>query len=184
MQVISRKLLTTCPFEEYLKLPGWSHSAIKGFKGTPTKKMQLGTHVHNYLLTPEEYSYEDIDIVRPLAIALKQRIGPLIAYLVPELCVTATFVHNGFAMPYKGRGDLVIPRKIVIDLKITEMPLHKGIQYFGYDNQITGYNMGFDARVGLLMAINPKTKLISQVAVPVNSYWWEQQVITKGEPII
>ena len=56
-------------FEKYLKVPGISYSTIKGFEGPPTAGMSLGTKVHQYLLEPTEYAWEDAGIVREIAAA-------------------------------------------------------------------------------------------------------------------
>lgn len=183
MIVQNRKILT-CPFDEYLELPGWSHSKIrndgKPFK-PPTRKMEIGTKVHNYLLEPHLYNHDDEEIVKPIAAKIRQTIGALWKYLQPELAVCAEFVYNGFILQYHGRGDLVIPKRLVIDIKITEQPISKGIQHFGYDNAISGYCAGFEAPVGLIVQGNPKTKEVFIYNVPLTFDWWEEQIITKGE---
>lgn len=175
------------PFDDYLKIPGTSYSDIKNegkeFKA-PSQKMQLGTNVHNYLLTPQEYMQEDARIVKPIALALKNQLGDLLPYLWPELVVTCNFVQSGFNMLYRGRIDLGIPDRLVIDIKVTEMPIRKGIEYFGYDRQQSGYAIGIGAKVALIVAINPKTLRIEIVNIPIKSDWWENQIIQKGEPIL
>jgi hypothetical protein len=189
MKVLNRQILTTCPFDNYLELPGWSHSKIRNDGQpflSPTKRMQMGTKVHNYLLEPHLYDHDDEAIVKPLAREIRRVLGPLWKYLQPELAVTATFVHNGFAMQYHGRGDLVIPNRLVIDIKITEQPISKGIEHFGYDNAISGYCLGFNARAGLIITANPSPKKLGEVFVynvPLSADWWEYQIIQKGEPI-
>jgi len=187
MIIQNRTILKSIPFEDYLKMPGVSYSDIKNagkeFK-QPTGKMQLGTNVHNYLLTPHEYNHADVAIVRPIALALKKQLGDLLPYLWPELVVTCNFIHNGFNMLYRGRIDLGIPGRLVIDIKVTEMPIRKGIEYFGYDKQQSGYGMGIDAKVALIIAIHPISFRIDIVNIPINSEWWENQVIQKGEPVL
>lgn len=176
-----------CPFEEYLELPGWSHSSLK-HEGkewsAPTEKMQLGTHVHNYLLTPEEYRHNDIEVVRPLAVELKRVLGPLLPFLIPEIAITADFIHEGFCMKYKGRVDLGIPGKIVIDLKVSDLDPLKSMQYFRYDRPITGYCAALGTETALLLTINPKKKTTSLKKVPLEYIWWEEQILKKGDPIL
>lgn len=188
MQVLNRKTMLTCPFDEYVKIPAWGYSGIK-LSGVepfqPTAKMKLGTHVHNYLLTPKEYKYDDIEIVKPLAIKLKETIGErLMQYLEPEMVVTADFVHEGFRMKYKGRLDLSIYGKLVIDCKITEMDIRKAVDFFGYNFQQSGYAAGIEASTAIIVAIHPK-KLTTQIYhVPLRFDWWEHQIKQKGEPML
>src|SRR5687767_5413396 len=118
MQVLNRRLRKICRFDEYLQLPGYSYSAIrsqgKAFTA-PTVKMELGTKVHTYLLTPSEYKYgEDHELVRVLAVALKNKICSLIDFLLPECAVQADFIEEDLMMPWKGRPDLCIPDRLVI----------------------------------------------------------------------
>lgn len=186
MIIKNRKLIPNIPFEEYLALPGWSHSAIKGLGKAPikvTQKMQLGTHVHNYLLTPETYQFDDIKIVRPIAIKLKSLLGPLFEQLQKEMVVTADFCYNGFILKYKGRIDLGIYGLTVIDLKISEMPLHKSVAYFEYDNQLNGYAAAFDAKTAFIIGAHPiKNEIPTVHSTKLNHDWWNYHISQKGEP--
>lgn len=187
MITVTNRQILTCPFDEYLKLEGVSFSDIKQEGKEPfvaTEKMQLGTKVHNYLLEPEQYRYWDIDIIRPLAVAVKQRIGPLFAYLKPELAVTADFTYGGFVMPYRGRVDLGIPNKIIIDLKVTELKLAKAMEYFDYPFQTSGYALGMNAPVSMIIGIHPKTKQTTLYNIPINQSWWANQIIQRGKAIL
>lgn len=188
MIVQNQKTILTCPFEDYLKIEAWSYSGIKlnGVnKFEPSVKMKLGTHVHNYLLTPGDYKYDDIDLVKPIATRLKNTIGEkLLQYTQPELVVTADFKHEGFKLKYKGRLDLPIPNCVVIDIKITEMDIRKGVEFFGYHNQLSGYAAAINAKQAFIVAIHPK-KLTTQIyQVPIDFSWWEKQIKQKGEPML
>lgn len=188
MQVLNQKMMTTCRFEDYVQIPAWSYSGIKMYNRepfVPTEKMKLGTHVHNYLLTPKEYKYDDIAIVKPIATQLKLVIGEkLFQYFQPELVVTADYVHEGFKLRYKGRIDLPIVSQLVIDIKVTEMNVHKFAEFFGTDHQLSGYAYGIGAKMALIVAIHPK-KLTTQIRnVPIRPDFWEHHIKQKGEPIL
>lgn len=185
MEVQNLKLMT-CPFDEYLSLPGWSYSGIKndGAKVIATPKMQLGTAVHNCLLAPEEERCENAALARPIAKALAAVLGPLLAALKPELAITADFIHAGFRMAYKGRIDLAIPGRLVVDIKVTEMKdLAAFIKFFGTDYQLNGYGIGIKAKTILMLSIHPKTFKTNLINIPLNTYWWEQEVKKRGEVI-
>lgn len=185
MIISNLQIHPTILFDEYLALPGYSYSGIKNDGNTisPSKKMQLGTQVHNYLLTPREYNYDNHEIVKPCADAVRAKLGPLLKYLRPELAVQADFIHNGFRMPYKGRIDLCITERIVIDIKVSEMPLHKAVAYFGYNDQLSGYSLAIGAKVAIIISINPKTKVITTMNIPITSRFWEYHIQRLGEPI-
>ena len=182
----NRQILKTCPFEDYLKLPGWSHSGIKNEGRTivPTKKMRLGTLVHQYVNEPDIYNGESSDIVVPVGNLIKREVGPLFHYLTPEFVVLADFIHNGFLLKYKGRIDLGIVDRIVIDIKVTEQPIEKGMEYFHYENPMSGYAAGIGAKAALIVAAHPKQKKVELKNVPITQSWWEYQITQKGEPIL
>lgn len=187
IQIQNQRIMKNIPFDEYLKMPGVSYSAIKNEgvdKFMPTKRMELGTRVHNYLLDPKEYNYEDLELVKKIATRLKERIGNLIEYLLPELAVTCNFIYQDFNMLFKGRIDLGIPNRLVIDIKVSENSLSRTVNYFGYDKQLTGYSLAINARVALIININPKTLAITIYNVPFAKEWWQNEILKRGEPII
>lgn len=169
-------------FDAYSKIVGLSFSAIKGGGFLPTAKMRLGTAVHNYLLEPSEYNHEHRDIVIPIANAIKAEIGGLLPFLDTELSVTADFEYAGMIMPYKGRVDMVRTGKIVIDLKVSEVPLNKSIAHFGYDYQVNGYMAATLCEHGMIIRVCPKTHKIEKKMIPKNHEWWESQILRLGVP--
>lgn len=169
-------------FDAYTKITGYSFSGLKGGGFTPTAKMRIGTDVHNYLLEPESYHHENRGIIVPIANAIKAEIGQLLPFLDTELTVTADFSYGGLIMPYKGRIDMVRTGKIVLDLKISEMPLRKSIPYFGYDNQVNGYMAATMSEYGMIIRCNPKTYQIEKIMIKPNLSWWQQQVEINGIP--
>lgn len=170
-------------FGEYLKMTAWSYSSIKN-AGKPdfvaTEKMRLGTLVHNYILEPSKYTFEKHDIVKPIAIEIMKRLGPLYPFLRKELGVTADFIHEGLCLNYKGRVDLCIPNRLIIDIKVTE---NLNVSYFGYDYQLSGYAIALKCPLALIVAIHPKTKKVEIVNININKIFWEQEVLKKGKVI-
>lgn len=186
MTITNRRVYEGLTAEEYFALPGFSFSGLKSGGQPfpePTEKMKLGTDVHNYLLTPEVYHHKNIEIVRPIALALKNAIGDfLIQKLKPELVVTADFHHEGFTLPYKGRVDLSIYGRIIIDLKIGDSDVYKTMDYFRYPDQLSGYAFGLESRASLILHCNPKKKHhVTVVNSPIKKDWWELQILTYGK---
>jgi hypothetical protein len=168
-------------------LPGVSNSDIKNAGkpfSNPTPKMLLGTAVHNYLLEPEKYNHENIEIVKPVAVAIKKKLGNLWQYLEPEVCITCLMVANGMALQYRMRADLHIMNQIVIDIKISKVPLSVSVKRFGYDDQLTGYCLGTGAKVGMIVRGNPdKPQDEPEVyIVKQNPAFWENEILKRGTP--
>ena len=184
--LVQNLLMMTCPFKEYLQLPGWSYSGIRneGCLTVSSEKMRLGTQVHDYLLTPGNISAEQHPLIRPLAKVLAAKLGLLLAYLRPECAVTANFIHAGFNMQYKGRIDLCIPKRLVVDIKVSELSSTKAaIHYFGYDRQLNGYAAAIEAKTILLLSIHPKTFETQLINIPINHSWWEEEIKKRGNVI-
>lgn len=182
MQVSNVRTWSDIDFDEYQKLKGLSYSGIKGGNFVSTPKMQLGTSVHNYLLEPAKYNHENRAIVDPLVNALKAEIGDILPHMDKELSISADFSYDGLTMGYKGRIDMVVPGKIVIDLKVSEHPLANTIPYFGYDNQVNGYMAASRSNFGMIIRINPVTKKIEKKAIVKNTAFWELQIAKYGIP--
>lgn len=185
MQVTDRKIFQNLLFEDYLNLPGYSHSDIrnKGNQVFATPKMQLGTLVHTYLLTPALYTGQNHELVIPIASKLKMEIGPLLAFLKPEISATANLVSGGWSMPVRGRADLGIIDRFGIDIKVSGMPLRQAVEYFGYNNQQNGYAAIFGFKGVIIISIDPSNKKISMYNVPITTAWWEEKIPKYGRPI-
>lgn len=184
MIVCNSKYHTKLPFEEYLALPHYSFSGFKN-NGAPiaqTQKMSMGTAVHNYLLEPEKFPHTD-PYAKALAIEIKKTLGPLLQYMIPEMAVTADLLHEGFMMPYKGRIDLAIPGRLVVDLKVTGEDIKKVIPWFGYEDQISGYALTIHAKKAFIVSINTKSQKVSVVNIPISHNFWNKKILQYGMPI-
>jgi hypothetical protein len=192
MIVQNRQIWANVPFDEYLQMGGWSHSRINA-EGKDVKiatpKMLLGTDVDNYLTSPEQYHHENIEIVKPLALALKRKIGDLWKSAFKQPVVRCQFVSGGLVLEYLGRCDMLIPDILEIDFKVSSVPLAVSIPRFGYDNQQNGYIAGFGVKAGMIMRIDPKLKRgqteheIEIYTVPINTTWWDYQIARFGKPV-
>lgn len=194
LEIKNQNLIPNVPFDDYIALPYWSHSKIKSLGKeikAPTRRMNLGTYVHQYLLEPSMYDHSNIQLVRPLAVAIKNRLGALMKYTKPEITVTCEFHCNGFMLQYQGRIDLLVIKRLVLDIKVSDMPLAKSIPYFDYDNAMSGYALATGAEAAIIIRISPKSiekspdnPIIEIANVPIKSDWWEYQIVQKGVPLI
>lgn len=184
MKLFNVRIYQGVAFEDYLQFPGMSYSDIKndGKKIIPTAKMRLGTLVDAYVFEPATYNYEQFELVRPIANRIVTDLGPLIKLGRRQLAVTCTMVHQGFYLYYRGRPDLEVG-KIIIDLKVSELPILAAINHFRYDRQVNGYAIPLGSKGSLIYSINPKTLQVQKQAVTNNVTWWEQQVLKYGKPI-
>lgn len=168
------------PFDQYLALPQYSYSGLKGGGPfTATAKMSLGTEVHNYLLEPHKFPHTNPN-AKKLALKLKEMVGPLLPFMKPELTVTAEFEHEGFVMPYKGRIDLALPGKLVVDLKVTGEDLKKVMDHFGYPLQLTGYAKAIGAPRAFIASVNTKTEKPDVAAITFNEDYWHKKILQYG----
>lgn len=183
IRVENLKFYEGVPFEEYLKMPGYSYSWIKsgGQHFKPTSKMNLGSQVDDYLNYQSSFD-GDIELIKPTAQVLRQASGDLYPYLKKQLSITADFIYEDILFQYKGRIDWGIYKMIVIDTKVAE-DINKTIYYFDYPSQISGYCLALSAPVGIIIAVNPKTKEVTYLNIPIRDYWWRHKILKYGTPI-
>lgn len=180
MTVKNLQLFSNVDFEKYRQLPGFSYSSFKSFPAdfSPTYKMKLGTAVDQYLTEPEKYNGFEYDFVRKAAQQIKERIGPLWKHLQKQVSIAADFEHEGYTMPYKGRPDFCIPRKLVIDLKVVDD--RAAIEHFGYHNQLSGYALAINAPVALILELSRKRKTATFVPVRITPDFWITKTLLHG----
>lgn len=184
-------------FEEYLSLPGNSHSSIKSDKGgysapfNVTKKVMIGKIVDQILTDSGkvDYANENYPVARIIANKIKERFAPVLAHLQTQVAFVGTMEYKGLTMPVKGILDYLLPKFCVLDLKYTEeQHVDKLITYMGYPNQLWNY--------GKLSSVN-KSYIISYSAhkanqlnpcriieIPIhspNNHFWENAVLNFGE---
>lgn len=182
MQITNQQYHKGYDFEAYQALQGHSYSSIKGGTFASTPKMRLGTAVHNFLLEPEKYDHSNREIVYPIANAVMAHLGDVLAFLDTELSVTCDMNYEGFTMPYRGRVDMVRCGKIVVDLKVSEIPLNRSVPFFGYANQLTGYCLATSCDHGMIIRVCPKTYKVEKTIIRQNVQFWEKKVLELGIP--
>jgi hypothetical protein len=184
IQVFDVQIIEGMEFEDYLKMPGLSYSGIlsDGVKIEETEKMKFGSLVDCYLFEPKRYSGEKFNLVRPVAKAVQDKLGPLITLGKRQLVVTCILVVDGIYVRYKGRVDL-FAGNIVIDMKVSELDLLSAIRFFGYDKQVSGYAIPLKAPVSLIISVHPKKYTTSIAPIATNTSWWERKVLEYGKPV-
>jgi hypothetical protein len=179
MLVRNVKYYSDLEFADYLAMPGVSYSSIKGFDGPANVGMSLGTNVHQYILEPAHYPWENVAIVKPIAAALRQFLDDALIHLQKEIAFTADFHYNGLIMPYKGRADLLKVGKIVVDLKVLSGALAPAIARFGYDKQLSGYCLATSSPMGLILAYNRVRKVVEHAIIKPSEEYWNYQIVQR-----
>lgn len=181
-QVDNTQYYRDMPFEEYLKIEGVSFSSIKGFNGTPSEGMRLGTRVHNYLNEPALYDWEQAELVRPIAGAVRGKLGTAYKYMEKELAFTSEFHYMGMILKYKGRADLIKVNNVLVDYKVLAGGLDSAIERFGYDKQISGYCLATGCRLGIIIAWNKAKRKIETRTITPDPTFWMHHVVKLGRP--
>jgi hypothetical protein len=190
MQVSNVKYYSDLDFNEYLSLKGYSFSSLKMLesgqnKFEPTEGMKLGTRVHNFLLEPHKYDGVERERVGEIAKYIKLHLGTLLPHLEKELSISAMFTHNGYQMQYKGRLDLCIRGRLIIDLKILGGGLENAVNYFKYDRQVSGYsfaNGSINAQIISYNKLKKRDAIETQMITP-NQEWWNYVIQKYGNKI-
>lgn len=170
------------PFEAYLAMPGTSFSSLKG-EIPVSDGMRLGTRVHQYLTEPGAYDWQQVNEVRDIAIALRDKLGSALLHLQKEVAFTCDMIHNGMLLAYKGRVDLLFAGRVVVDLKILSGALEGACTRFGYPDQVSGYCLGTASPLGLIIAYNKTRKQVEVKAVRPTMDFWNYQVVRLGKPV-
>jgi hypothetical protein len=186
-------------FEEYLSLPGNSHSSIKSDKGgysapfNVTKKVMIGKIVDQILTDSGkvDYSNENYPIARIIANKIKEKFAPVLAHLQTQVAFTGIMEYKGLTMPVKGILDYLLPKFCVLDLKYTEeQHVDKSITYMGYPNQLWNYGKLASVNKSYIISFsahkanqsNPCRIIEIPIHIPNNAFW-ENAVLNFGEVV-
>lgn len=186
MQINNVQYHPDIPWEDYLKLPGYSFSGLKnqGVDILPSEGIAIGKLVHTYLLKPKEYNYERHEIVIPIARELVKYYNSIIRFAEVEVGVTSNFCVDGLCMPHKGLADMAIRKHLIVDYKILAGDLQYYLKTFLYAEQLRGYMLPFEAPIGLIIAYNKRTKKVQREVIGQDPRWWIYKIKQYGKPIL
>jgi hypothetical protein len=181
------------PFQEYLQLPGYSHSFLKReVNGVApdletTDNMRLGSLVDAILTEPEkaDMSSHLYEAARAIAYEVKTKFAAALKLFLKQLSFTADMEMSGFIMPVKGRLDFLLPGHAVIDLKVTKMKdIPALIEHMGYKNQLWHYCQMAQVKVAYLMIYCVPTKKVYLIKLDCSSntnFFWEEKILKFGK---
>lgn len=183
------------PFEDYLKLDGYSYSFLKRevngvspeFIGSD--KVKLGSLVDAILTQDDRIEYDDPQFNRAMKIAveIKDKFGSMINQFMPQVSYTAIASYNGFNLPVTGRLDWELHSHAVIDLKVTGAKTDREftalITHMGYNHQLFNYCRMANVKSGYLMPYSTTAKkclsIVKFEAGDTNPFW-EEKIIKFG----
>ena len=180
------------PFEDYLKLSGFSHSFLKRERSGLTEELKMtdnirvGSLVDAILTDPGKVDmYSPLyPYAREIAAIIKNRFGSLINQFQKQVSYTADVSFGDFIMPVTGRLDFLIPNMAVVDLKITmSRDLRALIEFMGYKNQMFNYCKMAKVNTAYLMIYSvplKKTEIIKVDCSSNTNAFWEEKIIKFG----
>lgn len=179
-------------FQDYLKLPGYSHSFLKSNVSGVSKyfqetdKVRVGKIVDAILTDPAnaDMSHPLYPQCKILAFELQKMFGDVMSACKKQVNYTAEIEMSGLSMPVKGRLDFLLENIAVLDLKITnEKNVDALIEYMGYNNQLWHYSKMSNVTKSYLMfyVVPLKKVIIKSVDVTSNSNeFWMNKIIDFG----
>lgn len=180
------------PFDEYLKLPGYSHSFLKRERNGITEELKmtdnilLGSLVDSLLtdLTKVNMSSTLYPAARRIAATLKQQFGDMINCFKKQVSYTGQMECAGFRMPVTGRLDFLLESYAVIDLKVTQSKdMSSLIQFMGHENQVWNYAKLAQVPKAFLMIYSvpmDKTFIIQLNCSNQENEFWKEKILKFG----
>lgn len=187
--------LENIPFEQYLKLGGYSHSFLKSQKNgiseyfNVTDKVRLGSLVDALLTQDDRFDFSDPLAQQAIKIArsIKDQFGGMISLFKTQISYTSQLSLGAFSLNVTGRLDWELPKQAVIDLKVTGAKSDKEfkayIDHMGYKNQLWNYAKMANVQRAYILAFSvPANKCLSIVSCPVGdrNEFWESKIMEFG----
>lgn len=184
-------------FDDYLEVPGWSFSTLKGERfGTPkvvdiTYKIRIGKMV-DAILTEDgrvDFGDEYYPIARSIAEKIKSKFGEFIARFEKQISFSADVTYNSHRLSTKGRLDYLLPGIAVIDLKVTHVKADQVrplIKFMQYDNQLWNYaQMAQVKRKYIMIHSVPSgtTEMVDMGVVTHYNEFWQAKIEKFGTPV-
>lgn len=185
-------------FGDYLKLPQLSQSVIKsnklGSEFVLTEKIRVGKIVDELLtssellpIDPNIYNDDLFEKGAKIASEIKKVLGDVFAICEKQVSYTAIAQLGRIKLPVKARLDLLLPNKMVIDLKVTTATDTTAlINHMGYHNQLWHYCKCAELNKAMLIICKVKptfeysTIEIKHVVISDRNEFWESAIIENG----
>lgn len=180
------------PFEEYLKLGGYSHSWLKHQKNgvcAPihlTDNMRTGSIVDAILTEPHKVNMSDplYPACKAIAFKVREQFGDMIKVFQKQISYTAEATYGGLTIKTTGRLDFLLPKHAVVDLKITQSKdIPALVEFMGYKNQGWHYCKNAQVKDFYLMVHSvplAQTKIIYYDCSSDYNEFWANKIMDFG----
>jgi hypothetical protein len=178
------------PFEDYLKLEGYSHSFLKReHNGITTElsitdNIRIGKLVDGIITEPETVDMSDslYPVAKAIAFKITDTFGDLIKHFDKQVSFTADTEYNGFTIPTKVRLDFLLPQHAAIEMKVTmSKNIDSIIKFMGYENQLWHQTKMANVKKGYFLFHSIPLKytviLSADSSSSINQFWAEKTML-------
>jgi hypothetical protein len=180
-------------FESYKLLPQYNFSFLKNEQAGVAKavkvtdKMILGSLVDAIRTGGKiDMAHKLYPHAKKIAAFLYNKFGSVLDAMQPQPSFTGELHYGQFKLPTKGRPDFLLPKKLIVDLKVMHGRDVRGtINYMRYHDQLFGYAKlaQVDEAYILAYSIPLQTAVFEPVPVGPTNGFWIDKIIKFGTPI-
>jgi hypothetical protein len=120
---------------------------------------------------------------KKIAAYIKTNFGALLPHLSTQVTYIGEMHYRGFVLPVKGRLDWELPKRMVIDLKVTSAAdIHGLIDHMRYADQQFCYYTLAQAPESYILAYSTKLEKAMVVPIEVTKYneFWAEKILRFG----
>ena len=194
MEIQNVQFHNDVPFDQYLKLPGYSNSFLKReYNGycepfIGSAKVDFGSLVDDLLTDPTNADLDNPEYFTAVKVAteIKAFVGEAaFDSFETQVSFTGALTWKGISMPVKGRLDL-FGMGYVWDLKVTEAgekDLDALIEFMGYKNQMFLYSKAMKVNKAILIFYSRKDKkvIFKPLTIEDSNPFYEDKMLKFGK---
>lgn len=178
------------PFDAYKQVQRFNFSYLKRERAgittdlAMTDKIMLGTLV-DAILTGGfiDMGHKMYRHAKRIAAYIKANFSAIIPHLSNQVTYTGEMHYNGFVLPVKGRLDWELPKRMVIDLKVTSVAdIPALIEHMKYKDQQFCYYSLAQVPESYILAYSTKLERAQVIQLEVTKYneFWAEKIIRFG----
>jgi hypothetical protein len=181
---------TSLDFNEYRSFSQYSFSFLKSEAFGLSKNVEVTDKIILGSLVDGIISNERVDMThrlypaaKAIAAYLRANFSGILPYMHSQISYSGIFHYHGFCLPAKGRLDMEIPKRIVVDLKITDSKnIPELIKFMKYDDQLFGYAKLGQHTEAYILAYSKPLKKAHIYSIPVSDHneFWAEKILKFG----
>ena len=184
------KRIEAIDFEDYKRVERFNFSFLKRERAgiatdlPMTDKIMLGSLV-DALLTGGyiDMSHKMYRHAKKIAAYIKSKFGALLPHLNKQVTYIGEMHYNGFILPVKGRLDWELPKRMVIDLKVTSATdIPALIEHMKYKDQQFCYYSLAQVPESYILAYSTVTEMAEVHPLQVTKFneFWADKIVRFG----